>query len=184
MMDLSQINAGDLLFVRTRFKWNKPRTYLSRLINFGINFWNGILGNPYCPCNHVAIFVWDDMGLWIYESDENGFNRKSAPTYLRGLYINDYWIKRYNINQLKVITAARKLEGIKYAYENLFKEVGNQLLNERINFYKNDKGKRMVCSQVVATLINNIDATLCNDPLNYDPQDLYFDNDSEFIIFS
>lgn len=181
MIDISKINSGDLLFVRVRFVWYKPRTYLSRLINFGINFWNGLQGKPYCPCNHVAIFCWNDRGLWVFESDENGFVRKSASEYMRGLTPDNYWIKRYDIGQYNVLGVLLKLEGVKYAYENLFKEVANQLFNEKIDMYGNKAGERMVCSQVVATAINRLNSTLCVEPMNQDPQDLYFDNKSKFI---
>jgi hypothetical protein len=181
MIDITQAKTGDVVFIRTRFDWKKPRTYLSRLINFGINFWSGIFGKSYCPANHVGILVWFNNRLCFFESDENGFNRKEAFDYFKNITNDNVWIKRYDIDEESLRFQVLRLEGAKYAYEHLFKEVANQLTNERFEAFKNTK--RLVCSQSVALAIHRTNTKLCKKPLNHDPQDLYFDNDSEFIIF-
>jgi len=183
-MNLDNIQTGDVLLTRTRWKWYKLNTYLSRLINFGTNFWTGIQGKPYSPCNHSAIFVWIDKVLYVFESDSKGFTRKPAIEYLQGIADDNYWIKRYpNIHATTCYSNTVKIEGFGYNYLKLFKEVPNQLTNENFETVRKKPMKKMVCSQAVAFVINSTDARYCINPNNYDPQDLFFDNDSKFITF-
>ncbi len=183
MFNPENIKTGDVLLTRTRFKWNKISTYLSRLINFGTNFWSGILGKPYSPCNHSGIFIWVQGTLYIFESVDEGFVRKLAPIYMSKLTKDNYWIKRYdNINEFWCFHNAVIIEGMKYNYLKLFKEVANQLTNEQFETVRKRPWKRAVCSQAVAYIINSCNKEYCDNPNNFDPQDLYMDTNSRFLL--
>lgn len=102
MIDLSQLRSGDVIMTRVRWDWKTLPSYLSRAINFMINFWSGILTffskydkrikpRPYCPCNHVMIYVYYMNNHYIYESAGKGFVRVDAYERLKNITLDNIW---------------------------------------------------------------------------------------------
>jgi hypothetical protein len=192
MIDLSKFQSGDVLLVRVRWNWKKLATYLSRAINFTINFWNGILTyfkkydsllkvRPYCPVNHVMIYVIDHEGnRLIFESNEKGFVRVGAYERLSQITIDNIWVKRYSIDSSKAYNACCKIEGTRYGWIIIFEDLIKELSNKKIKFVWK-KWKGMVCSVSVANAINQLDSNMCVDWNSNDPAIMYLDPNSKFI---
>jgi hypothetical protein len=180
MIDLTKIQTGDVMFLRVRWNpWN-IKTYLSRLINFGINFWDGLLNGvfgadyTYCPCNHVGIFINENGTIYLCEADEFGFTRKISSIRLRDINNNDIWVKRFpDLNNVE--DDINKMLGTKYDYGFLIREFGDLLTDKKFEGSKMHDFKEGVCSNIVAKILNSSNPDLCKSPYNYTPKDIYFE---------
>jgi hypothetical protein len=117
---------------------------------------------------------------YIYESVGKGFVRVDAFERLIDVTIDNIWCKRYPIDKYRVYAECEKMLGTKYGWVIIFEQLIRQLSNEKISFvWKPWKG--MVCSMSCAKVINSINPELCKGWPQRDPEDKYFDNDSQFI---
>ncbi len=180
MIDLSALQSGDLIFTRVRWDWKYLPSYLSRGINFFINLWSGIERKPYCPCNHVMVYINHNGQHLIYESDGKGFHPVNAYDRLKDVTLDNIWAKHYPINNKFAYQVCEIMTGTKYGWVIIFEQIIRQLSNEKISFYWLP-WKGMVCSMTGARVINFLNGAFCKSWQKADPQDLYFDNDSKFI---
>jgi len=174
------------MFLRVRWNpWN-IKTYLSRLINFGINFWAGLskyLFNTdytYCPFNHVGIFINDNGTVYLCEADELGFTKKLASNRLSNIKNNDIWVKRFD-NLTNVEQNIDKLIGTKYDYPFLVREFFDLLTDKKFEKSKMHSFKKGVCSNIVAKILNLSNPELCKDSYNYTPKDVYFEEGGNLL---
>lgn len=187
MIDISKIQTGDVMFMRVRWNpWN-IKTYLSRLINFGINFWDGICNflfgrdYNYCPANHCGIFVRDFKGqLYLFEANEKGFVGEIALVRLKNISENDIWVKRFYALK-NVEENVQAMVGIEYDYFYLVKQFGNLLTNEILENNRKHEFNKAVCSTAVAEILNKCNSQRCRIPYNYDPKDLWMEPGGKFI---
>lgn len=187
MIKISEIQTGDVMFLRVRWNPMDIKTYLSRLINFGVNFWAGIskfLFNTdytYCPANHVGIFLRDHQGkLYLHEADDLGFTAKIALVRLVDIKENDIWVKRFH-GLTNVEENIGSLVGVEYDYFYLVKQFGNLLTGEQFESKKKKAFNKAVCSNSIAEILNKCNPNLCKLPYNYDPKDLWFEPGGEFV---
>ena len=192
MIDTSLLLSGDILPVRVRWSWKTLPTYVSRAINFFINLWAGIITFfskynkkikpiPYCPWNHIIVFVRHLGREYVYESIGKGFLRWNAADRLKDFTLDNIWCIRYeNIDRARAYEVCESMVGIPYGYGIIGEQIISQLSNEKITFKWNES-KGMVCSISGARAINLLNPKFCKDWSNYDPQDFLLDENKIII---
>ncbi len=180
------LRDGDQIFQNNKFSIKDINTYLSRVIYFGINFWNWIKKRPICPVHHCGTIFRENGQWYVYEAKSQGYVRTNLSDKFNNKNITLLLIKRYDLklNQVLIMhTKARFLLNTDYDFISLFKHFFTQLFDQKIDLehrYYNHKIGDINCSEANGILLHEAGIEFRN-PKSLDPEDLWKDSRSIII---
>jgi hypothetical protein len=186
-----QLRNGDILFQKNNFNIKDVNTYLSPIIYFGINFWNRILDKPLCPVHHCGVLFLEYSTWYVYEAKSKGIVKTKLEDKLTNKDITTLIVKRYpNLTTqdgyVMKLYADSVVNKVKYDGWSIVLQFFKQLFNSKIDLATNPnkfKNKKMNCCEFVGEDCKRVGITFNRNIKSLDPNYLYFDDRSDFIMF-
>ena len=177
MIDLENIQSGDVAFIYNKFDNKNIDTWISPIVRVCMNFQNWVLGKRLIRHQHCGIFVYDSYRtLYFCESVSSGWKVSLASAKFSSKKKEDVLIKRFPID-----TFVEPLEILsfrsKYNYIGLLSQLVRQLSFNIIDLEAQKRGtKFLYCSQSCAYWLYRFSSgKLCQYWHSTDTQDLQFD---------
>lgn len=164
-LTIFDLDDGDGLMFKNRFKLFKPMTWLASLIRL-------FTRSPY---NHAAVVTRHNNRLFITEADYNGVHPELLETRLLSSNADEIIVLRpkQKVSNVLISLRAEQIWGKKYGESILIKYALDILLGRKLRSKTSRSGKRFVCTHAFAFVHNR--------PYwwRYSPKDMYLDDGFE-----